>query len=127
MTRNDIPTSYEEAMKFLGDKDSRTVCNNTTVERDWKLASGKPCCWRKKWEGIATIRLHGFPVVEFYEYGTIRLQAGKYKTATTKDRMNRCLGSRGRVYQHKYEWFYSDGIADQNANTDIPFHDGMTV
>ena len=123
MTRNDIPTSYEEALKFLGDKLSRTVCNNTMVERC--EASTRPQHYRREFPFVVTIRLHGFPVVEFFEDGTVRLQAGTWRTVTTKDRMNRCLGSRGRVYQHKHEWFYS--TREKNGVVDVPFHDGMTV
>lgn len=63
--------------------------------------------WRDP-EGVLRVQYHQTCVVAVYPDGSIELDTGGWKTATTKARMNQAahqfnLGF--RVYQHKHEWF----------------------
>lgn len=71
---------------------------------------------------------HQHPVV-VVDGDTYRISSCGYKTATTKERINRYLPSGYRVYQEDLEWFLS--VHDPNADYDErdpevrEFSDGM--
>jgi hypothetical protein len=53
--------------------------------------------------------------------GTLTLSTGGFKTATTKDRLNRSLPPQIHVCQRDYEWFVN------TSTRHIPFEDGMVI
>ena len=116
MTRQDIPTNYIEAMIFLGGRSSRTVCNNTALHLG---------------DGECHLELHATTVVTFHSNGAQTLNTGGWHPATTKDRINRSLGTLGSVYQRKGEWFFrASGMLNNNGPNgpkECPFRDGMKV
>jgi hypothetical protein len=86
---------------------SRPIENNTRVNR--------------RGEDIA-VTLHDTDVVTYHTDGSVTLDSGGWLTVTTKDRMNRYLGDRGRVYSDRGKWFiYQCG--DKVAR----FFDGITI
>ncbi|HKQ58293.1 MAG TPA: hypothetical protein VJY35_10545 [Candidatus Eisenbacteria bacterium] len=90
MSRNNIPTTYAEALEALNGRDSRIIANNTTLA-DLGVCIG--------------LRLHSTIVVRFYPDGRISLHTGGWHTVTTKDRLNRVALAHGwRVYAVKREW-----------------------
>ena len=118
MTRADIPTSYDEAVGLVGGANGRkTICNNTVVEVSKPMNTAY-----YGGQGLAYVLLHGHNVVAFREDGSVRIDSCGWRTVTTKDRINRCLGSRGSVFQKNHEWFYR-----ARYGMVIPFRDGLVV
>jgi len=115
-TRAAIPTNYEDAFNFVGGSGKqRTVCNNTVVSTNIpSLAYGVA--------SVVQISLHGHVVVQFRDDGDVCIDSCGYRTNTTKDRINRCLGDRGRVFQKNHEWFFQ-----AKYGFVIPFRDGLLV
>lgn len=75
--------------------------------------------------GAINVRYHDTDVVRVFSDGSIRLDSGGWRTATTKLRMNQAasqflLGF--HVYQTNRQWFVQ--VAGQEAP--FPFEDGMT-
>ena len=104
--------SYERALELRGDDGTwRRVCNNTNV-----------CTMIN---GLA-VSLHGHMIVRFRNNGEIMLDSCGFRTATTKDRINRCLPLPWRVCQSKGEWKLWKRN-DVDLAEEIPFVDGMTV
>ena len=67
---------------------------------------------------------HRTAVVTRYEDGSIRLDSGGWRTATTKTAMNQASyqGQLGfGVHQRDHVWFVTHGGIER------PFHDGMTL
>lgn len=51
------------------------------------------------------VQLHDTDVVTFHKDGSVTLDSGGWLTVTTKDRMNRYLGDRGRIGSDRGVWF----------------------
>jgi len=66
------------------------------------------------------VKLHNTVIVEVRQDGTYKLTSGGYRTATTKDRLNK-YGPLG-IWQHKGEWYYKDEEGNQQT-----FEDGILV
>ena len=115
--------SYRQAMELLrgndqyADRDRRTVCNNTTIEDYSGL----------RW-GVRTfaVRLHNHIIIRFSEDGEVVVDSCGYRTATTKDRINRCLPKPWRVCQTKGGWVLWKRN-DVDLIEEVLFVDGMTV
>lgn len=70
------------------------------------------------------VQYHQTVVVSRDAEGTITLDSGGWRTATTKTRMNQAANQFGlgfQVYAKRGEWFVS------YRGEDIPFRDGMTL
>ena len=93
--------TYDEADGLLRKRDTKKVGNNTYLVRG---------------EGCIHVRLHKTNVVTMYPDNTYRLNSGGWRTATTKQRINRF--SPVKIYQHKYQWYLAGGQ---------PFCDGVVV
>lgn len=84
----------------------------TTVQRD-------------KITGALSVRYHWTDVVKSDASGTVTLNSGGWRTATTKLRMNQAANQFGlgfRVSQRKGSWFVLYG----KRNREVPFQDGMS-
>lgn len=86
-------TTFEGLNKFLGNKDSRTIGNNTTAER---VAPD-----------MIVVRLHGHRIVQLSERAVSVSNAG-YGTVTTRDRINQFLPMGVRAVQRNWSQFLSD-------------------
>lgn len=107
-------TSYEEASYFLGDRDEKTIANNTRlVERP--LTGDR----------AIAVRLHGTDVLTYVRSGFVVLHSGGYRTVTTKDRINAFLPKGYRVHQRDFTWFVH--VSFGGFGETIPFEDGMTL
>jgi hypothetical protein len=110
-----IPTNYQEALAFLGSRDSRVV-------------RGKKATKVVK-EGTNSVALyyHRTPVVTWYPDGRIVLRSGGHHTVTTKRRMNQAVPDVA-VWQRNFEWWvtpiHKGGCCQENP---LPFQDGMVV
>ena len=69
------------------------------------------------------VRLHNTDVVTFHRDGSVTLDSGGWLTVTTKDRMNRYLGDRGRVASDRGKWFIYDGSWEKR----IRYFDGIRI
>jgi cytochrome c biogenesis protein ResB len=74
---------------------------------------------RKTDQGM-TVLLHGHPIAQYDNDGTMRVNHCGYTTVTTKSRLNAFLRTLGRagygVSQRAYAWFLTD------ANGERPFY-----
>jgi hypothetical protein len=71
-----------------------------------------------------SVRYHNTIVVDREPDGTIVLDSGGWRTATTKLRMNQAANQFGLgfyVSQRKGDWFVT-----LRCGTELPFHDGIT-
>ena len=102
-----INDAYAYAATFLGKRETKKVDNNTYLihERDGDLYY---------------VKLHGTPIITITRKA-VMLNAGGYRTPTTKDRFNRILPSGTRVDQEKGIWWLS------HASASWPFADGITI
>lgn len=79
-------TTYEGAVKLLGDRHERvTIGNNTTIESDWFTTDEHGVN-----ERIVIVRLHGHAIVRLSADGVAVRDCG-YVTTTTYDRINAFL------------------------------------
>ncbi len=95
MSLKDLPQTYAEADAMLTGRthDSRRVANNTVLGR-------------RASDAIA-LRLHNTDVVTFYANGTVRLNTSGWRTATTKDRINRSLRDHAVSSERRVWYLYS--------------------
>lgn len=105
--------SYQEVKDRLH-HGHRKVANNThlTLNDDYPE------------DECVDMRLHRNLVARFYP-GYLELFSAGWHTTTTKDRLNLALslaGIRGRVSQHKYQWY-----VDTNLLNIVPFTDGIKL
>ena len=107
--------NYTEADAFLRGKDERKIAHNTWV-KDWNRGSSHP----DTPDCIAVV-YHKTAIILFIKDGRTELWAMKYRTATTKQRINECLPSGYYLYQQNREWFLS------TPDGEVEFNDGMTV
>ena len=101
-TRDFECRSWEQADKLLGKRNSRTVCNNTRLVRQWPFIM---------------VKLHGNVIAEFHHRGSPTFSDGGWRTVTTKQRLNRCLPIPWQVYQEKFEWT----LRTYRTGKDFPF------
>jgi hypothetical protein len=103
---------YSSAAQHLAggrNRDSRPVENNTRVER--------------RGDDFA-IRLHETDVAVIHPDDSITLNSGGWLTVTTKDRMNRALGSRSvRIASDRGAWFIYRGWQVKVCR----YFDGITI
>ena len=86
-------TSYGEAERILGHRESKKLGNNTYLERFD--------------DDTIVIKLHSTYVVTYCKNGDVILDSGGWQSKTTKDRINKY--SPVGVHQKKREWFLDDG------------------
>jgi hypothetical protein len=110
MSRISVPSSYSEAVKMLGDRPERTIGNNTQL--------------RRQSDGSIALTLHWTDVCRYWSNGDIGLRANGYQTTTTKDRINKALAGRGRVYAQDFAWYYAPAF---DWDHPVPFVDGMVI
>ena len=103
--------SYGQAIKLLGGRDSRAVCNNTVLREG---ESGR----------FVAVELYGHEIVALWSDGVAILSSFGHRTNTTKDRINRCLPGGWRVSSVKGGWRLSNRWQELSG---MPFVDGMTV
>lgn len=80
-TRRVIPATFAEMSAVLADRNYRTVCNNTTLER---LSTG-----------AMAVALHGHRLATFWTDGTVWITDAGYVTTTTYDRLKRLVAPLG--------------------------------
>ena len=113
-------TSYEEARKFLGGREERTIAHNTRLRDATRNEDG--CHF-----GAIAVRLHATDVVTYTQPGWLILNSGGYRTVTTKERINAFLPIGYGVFAKDFVWFVRIGLwSDDNGKT-VPFEDGMTL
>lgn len=91
--------TFDQALEKLGNRNRRKVDHNTYLERTDNNTVG--------------VVLHGTCVVEFHRSGSIILNAGGWRTVTTKSRINDY--SPMRVNQRDYAWYLADGREFENG------------
>lgn len=104
-------TSYDEAVKRLGNRDSRKVANNTYMQR--------------RENGTIAIRLHSTDVVTFHPDGRVTLDAGGWRTVTTKQRMNLFAPAGVRISQDRGLWTVQVGGWENGVS--YGYADGITI
>lgn len=93
-----VPSTYQEALYAV--EASRTgeakVGNNTWVIREFD-------------NGVQEfrVRLHRTYVATVHADDSVTLRTGGWYSVTTKDRLNRVLGNRGRVHAVKGQWYFT--------------------
>jgi hypothetical protein len=107
--------SYEDADRFLGNKDTRQLAANTWVQRS-PDEEGKP--------KLIVVVLHRTSIVSYFSDGRIMLNSGGYETATTKDRINKLLPPGYSLYQEKNKWWLEPR---GHRESRIGFYDGMVL
>jgi len=85
---------FETAENVLRGRADVGLSLNTTLRRTERPGSGP-----------IAVRLYSTDVVTFLENGDIILNAGGYRTTTTKDRINRVLPLGWRVYSKDWDWY----------------------
>lgn len=98
---------YRSASQFLGNKEKRKLANNTWIVRGGDDSIG--------------VVLHKTTIVRYYPNGTVTLNSGGYRSATTKQRINQLLPAGVSLSQKDYEWTVV-GFGQR-----IPFEDGMVI
>lgn len=81
-------------------------------------------------DGTRVIRLHLTDIVEILPNGVIRLNSGGYKTATTKERIERYLPEGMRLWSEKGIWYIGKPSWLHEAGDELsryPFKDGMII
>lgn len=110
--KKNLVNEHWDCVTFLNGRDSKKIANNTRVE--------------DLGDGAFGVRLHGTVVVRFYPDGRVQLDSGRYRTVTTKERINRCLPVGWSLYQQDYDWIlrhaptgrvfdFEDGIVLEDA------------
>jgi hypothetical protein len=77
-------------------------------------------------DGKMIVTYHNTPVVTVDPDGTVTLDSGGWRSATTKTRINQTasqLDLRFRVYQRDFQWFVS--VSTEPRRPSMPFADGM--
>jgi hypothetical protein len=93
MARTVIDTlTYERCGEILGAKMMKKLADNTHLSRVFGSAHGTSY----------QVVLHGTPILIFREDGAVEYRTNGYRTATTKERMNRY--GPAKVYQHRNMW-----------------------
>jgi len=119
--------NYKEAEKLLQGRnhDSRKLCNNTYLIRDFL----KP-----EQETVFHIKLHRTNILTYYANGDIGFDSGGWKTVTTKQRMNefvrgiRIYANKGVWYVHKYPLANDANASNEwKLENDVVFEDGMML
>lgn len=87
--RNTMPVTYDELVKFVDGRASRTLCNNTVAIN--RLAD----------DGYIAIRLHGHTICEVYPSWLVISDAG-YVTTTTYDRLKRFVAPLGAAVHRRH-------------------------
>lgn len=102
-----MSTVYSRLENILNGRLRRTIATATVVSRR---------------VGRAVVRYHATDVVVAGSGGTVTLNSGGWRTATTKRRINAFLPEGWHLYQHRHEWFLRapDG-------REVPFADGITL
>ena len=105
-------TSFEDAATQLGNRNTLKLCRNTYLERpnsgsDWIF-----------------VRYYDTEIVCHYRDGSVYLNSGKWRTSTTKQRINRCLPEGFHVFKKRGVWWVRCG---QFPTTDVMFKDGMEL
>lgn len=99
---------YPAADKFLGDKTSRKIGNNTVLHRT---------------PGALNVKLHSTDVVTLHRGGTVTIRAEGYHSVTTKERINQFLPGPFRVSQDRFAWY----LRNWKTGERWEFIDGMSV
>lgn len=105
--------SYADCERLLGTETSVKLCNNTWLRRSIR--------------GFEIV-LHQIPVVTVLEDGTYALRTGGYRSATTKNRINRF--SPANLFLKGYGWFLDfNHVYDNGWNVvgTVDFEEGVIV
>lgn len=99
-------TSYKSAVAFLDGSSERKIAPNTYVH---------------SYPGQIEIVYYKTTIVIFFSDGRICLDHGEHTTATTKERINKCLPTGYKVFQKQGDWYLKSP-----DHTDI-FLRGITI
>ena len=77
-------------------------------------------------DGSIALRYHNTHVLTFHPDGRVIAHAGGWRSATTKERINRQAVA--AVYSRNFEWFASPIVDGQiSTEREVPFEDGMDL
>ncbi len=99
---------------------------DATERAQWKPKIIARNTFRFERDGETVIRLHGTDIVTKHKDGSVTLNAGGWKTVTTKDRMNGAMPAGYMLLQKAGAWFVRKGSWHEDG-AQIPFFDGMKV
>jgi hypothetical protein len=102
-------TVHARLADLLGSRQSRRIAIATTIRRDGLDGN------------LIVLRYHATDLV-FAAPDCVVLAAGRYRTATTKRRINSALPAGWHLYQHRHEWFLRAPSGDVQ-----PFADGIVA
>ena len=105
-------TLYDEFDDQWRNTRRRKLANNTYLENR---------------ENHYAVRLHRTDILGAYPDGSISLNAGGWRTVTTKERLNRYLPAGFGLWQERGEWFGSRGRYDSAGFRRYAFADGMRI
>lgn len=104
--------NYKEAHEYLAagrNQDDRPIGNNTRLQQ--------------RGDGDIAVRLHNTDILLFKPNGDIVLNSGRWKTVTTKARMNENLTG-WTVWAERGAWYIGQGYGRGGA---VPYADGMVI
>jgi len=85
-----IPNNFTDARTLLGDADERTVDRNT-------ILLPMP-------DGSIGLKYHRTVIVRYNPDGTVTVDAGGWRTSTTKQRMNQAIPAGFRIFSKARTW-----------------------
>lgn len=99
---------YSSLSRFIGDKSSKILGNNTVV--------------RRIDADTVAIKYHNTDILTISQDDTIKINTNGYETVTTKDRLNQFLRCKGfYIFQKKGVWYISD------RKDTAAYFDGMRI
>lgn len=110
---------YASASNFLGGRYQRKLANNTVVRRGTLVEPGRD-------EQTIEVVLHRTTIVCYYPNGDVTVNSGRYRTVTTKQRINQLLPPGASIYQKRYDWFWAFA-RPSGATAQTDFEDGDTI
>jgi hypothetical protein len=102
--------SYKQAQVLLKGREQKTVCNNTVL-RNCVVGCG------------VAVLLHKHVIARLYADGSLFLYTRGYRTAITKNRLNKVLPRPWKLCQVEFEWQLWNWETDRK----VDFVDGMGV
>jgi len=103
-----IPNTYTDAQTLLGDADERTVDRNT-------ILLPMP-------DGSIGLKFHRTVILRYNADGTMTVDAGGFRTSTTKERLNQAMPEGFRIYSKGGTW----KVDAPNGET-YDFQDGWKI
>jgi hypothetical protein len=111
-----IPHSFASAKQFMGERTEKKIPGKVATKITFNKRDDDGMEYYSLW-------YHHTWVTNWYADGSIMLNAGRYRTVTTKRRINDAIRGKGSAYQRKGKWFFYDN----DSKVDVPFEDNMII